>query len=116
MMSTTYTETKDTALDFSDYTLSDIAEVSRMLELWLKDKWGKNAQRQFNTRSHPKIDRNQDSDTVYMIDGDYNTVILLDDKLQLWVTCPECGTEGAESDFVPDDNCDQCVKTKRSLL
>lgn len=47
-----------------------------------------------------KIEFNPNSGNVFLVDDDYNVVMLNDSgKLENWLNCPQCGEEGFISEY-----------------
>jgi len=49
-----------------------------------------------------KVEFNPESGSVFLIDKDYNVAMMNGDKLEKWVCCPSCNTEGFVEDIWHD--------------
>ena len=59
-----------------------------------------------------KLEFNPNSGNVYLVDEDYNVVMLnSNDKLENWLYCGDCGTEGFRSEvrFAQEGLCTHCA-------
>lgn len=56
------------------------------------------------------VEFNPYSTYVFLVDEDYNVAMLnVDDELEDFITCPNCGGEGLASEF-REDNTDECCQ------
>ena len=71
--------------------------------------WASNAD---HLEDDVKLEFNPSSGNVYLVDKDYNVVMLNgDDKLENWLYCGDCGTEGFRSEvrFSKEGLCSHCA-------
>ena len=56
------------------------------------------------------IEFNPYSANVFLVDEDYNVAMMMDDRLEDFFSCPECGGEGMASEF-KEENTSECCQT-----
>lgn len=83
--------------------------AGELLIAWSNNAWASNAD---HLEDDVKLEFNPSSGNVYLVDKDYNVVMLNgDDKLENWLYCGDCGTEGFRSEvsFTNDGLCSHCT-------
>lgn len=55
------------------------------------------------------VEFNPNSGYVFLVDGDYNTAMMNDGRLENFFSCPNCGNEGMQSDF-KEECTDECCQ------
>ena len=65
-----------------------------------------------------KLEFNQDSGNVFLVDNDYNILMLNDNKkLENWLNCSNCGKEGFRSELekegFKDGLCKECIEKEK---
>jgi|TARA_Y100000310_G_scaffold74620_1_gene70841 wobble nucleotide-excising tRNase len=56
-----------------------------------------------------KVEFNQHSGNVFLVDDDYNCWLMNGDEIEKWIYCPECGHEAFVTEFL-DDIDNKCCK------
>lgn len=55
-----------------------------------------------------KWEFNPMSDSLFLVDEDFNVAMLNDDKLEQWFNCPQCGHEGFKEDMKHNEDKPEC--------
>ncbi len=85
--------------------------AGELLLAWSNETWASDTD---HLEDDTKLEFNPNSGYVYLVDEDFNVVMLnSNDKLENWLYCFDCGTEGFRSDvlFNEDGLCSQCATT-----
>ena len=56
------------------------------------------------------VEFNPMSGYVFLVDEDYNVAMMNGDRLEDFITCPNCGGEGLLSDFREDNEGSECCE------
>lgn len=96
--------------DLSKFGYVELKETARLLNAYIED-----------TDVMPwdgvKVEFNPNSGCVFLVDEDFNTVMMNGDKLELWYNCPICGHEGFLEDMPhhSDDNDEECQEYLKDI-
>lgn len=82
--------------DLSEFGYSELSEAAKLLTAYCDG----NKSDFLEDGIH--IEFNPNSDSVFLVDGDYNVGMMNGNDLEQWLNCPECGTEGFLEDMLRD--------------
>lgn len=98
----------------ADFSLTAFGSRERymageLLIAWSNNAWASDAD---HLEDDVKLEFNPNSGNVYLVDEDFNVVMLNgNDKLENWLYCGDCGEEGFRSEvlFTNDGLCSRCA-------
>ena len=96
--------------DLSKLGYHEIDILSDLLKAYADQKW--NSEKD-ELNDGVIWEYNPNFDNVFLVDEDYNVAMMNNDgKLENWLNCGNCGTEGfrSEVDFEDDFTCKECHK------
>ena len=104
-------------IDFDGWGSREVNMATELLGLWNRQKLSKHAAKYFDGTITPKACFNTGSGYVFLSDSEYNVLVKHGDCLVSFLTCPECGMEGSESEFQEYCNkeCEGCIETSKHL-
>ncbi len=99
--------------DLSKFGYRELDMVADLLKAYANDKYVAPEDKE-SFGDGVKVEFNPNSGEVFLLDDDYNTLMLTDDGLELWVNCANCGAEGFRSELpLNDENeCLDCTSKK----
>ena len=105
-------------LDISNLDKWDLLDIAQVLTAYAEDKMSVRARNYFNPDTKIHLGVNTESETVYLYDAEYNTLVyhVGENKLVLFLTCPECDNEETEFEYNPKDNCTGCRELVEEFL
>lgn len=93
---------------FSAFRSRERYMAGELLIAWSNEAWATSAD---HLEDKATVEFNPNSGNVYLVDEDYNVVMLNGDgKLENWLYCGDCGTEGFRSEvsFTEEGLCSEC--------
>jgi hypothetical protein len=88
-----------TSTNFEDFGFAEIKEVSKMLALYVRGEY----HNPFWTNSQVRPMMNKKSGNVFLIDSDYNVLMMNGERLEGHYILPHSGEEGFLDDFDMDE-------------
>lgn len=86
--------------DLMDFGIRELRLAARLLSIL------KTAQdRTMRLGLHVTPEFNPDSGYVFLIDSEFNVAMLNGERLEDWIMCPQCGTEGFAADLEQGSPC-----------
>lgn len=89
--------------------IADFGSRERGILVDLLIAWGKQGLPEVFEENgvHPMMNRN--SGHVFLINSEYQVAMMNGSKLEIWLTCSNCGHEGFEEDFTYyESGCNEC--------
>lgn len=102
--------------DFSDFGYVELGKAKDLLTAYMENKLARDSVKDWISDGL-KICFNKNSGYVFFSDEDYNTFLLNEnDELDVWLNCPECGTEGFPKELIANEHCNECKEYAERYL
>tara|TARA_R100001530_G_scaffold112217_3_gene79269 strand:+ start:919 stop:1251 length:333 start_codon:yes stop_codon:yes gene_type:complete len=94
--------------DLAKFGYRELKEAAKLLETFKTDK-----DDTCFLGSSICLEFNPNSGCVFLVDDDGNVAMMLGEKLEDFLSCPDCGEEGSFSEFLGNnyDACNDCCTT-----
>ncbi len=86
----------DNTNDLSKFGHIELVEAEKLLHAFNTKAW---ASADDDLNNGVKLEFNPSSGNVFLVDDDYMVAMLNGDKLENWLSCPNCGKEGFRSEL-----------------
>ena len=92
--------------DFAEFGMREIKEVIRLLNAWVEEGLPEDFDQEKVT-----VMMNKNSGNVFLTNEEFQVCMMCDDKLEMWLNCPNCGAEDFKGNIeIDEDNqyCEHC--------
>lgn len=107
--------------DLSQFGYRELKEATKLLEAYTEDRYVRPSVSEW-IGDGLTLNFNTSSGYVFLSDEDYHTFLINeeedgeDGKLDIWLSCPNCGKEGFPKELIADPQCDDCKEHAEHYL